>query len=61
MTYEPIFIDGEQYFLTESGYLINVSELRRIFRAVAEQVEPGMSQEQINQIVSATVKRMSPN
>ena len=58
---EPIFIAGEQYFKTESGLMVNVSELIRIYQAVSGAIKPGMSDADIDALISATVKRMSPN
>ena len=60
-TREPIFIAGEQYFKTESGLMVNVSELIRIYQAVNAAIKPGMSEADIDALISATIKRMSPN
>lgn len=55
------WIDGDEYFRLASGKQINISELVRIDAAVAAAVKPGMSEAEIDQLISATVKRMSPN
>ena len=60
-TREPIFIAGEQYFKTSTGLMVNISELVRIYQAVSGSIKPGMSEADVDALISTTVKRMSPN
>ena len=55
-------IGGDQYFTTPSGKTtVNISEILRIYTAVNAAIKPGMSEAGIDQIIAATVKRLSPN
>lgn len=55
-------IDGDEYFTTpESGTVVNMSELLRIYKAVGDAVKPGMSEAEIDAIIKTTVKRMNHN
>ena len=54
-------IGGDEFFRLSSGKMVNISELLRIDAAVEAAVKPGMSEAEIDQIIAATVKRLSPN
>ena len=58
---EPKLIDGDKYFRTPSGKIVNISEILRIRDAVYAAIKPGMSEAEIDQIIAATVKRLCPN
>lgn len=60
-SFEPRLIDGDTYFKTSTGLMVNISELVRISEAVTAAVKPGMSEADLDALISATVKRMSPN
>jgi hypothetical protein len=58
---KPKLTDGDEYFRTPSGKIVNISEILRINKAVAAAIKPGMSEAEIDQLIATTVKRLSPN
>lgn len=52
--------EEDEFFTTPSGKVVNISELLRVNKAVVEQMTPGMSEQEVDQIISATVKRFAP-
>ena len=56
-----VVIDGDQFFETSTGLMVNISEMTRVYCEVVAQIRPGMSEAQIDEIIAATNKRMSPN
>jgi hypothetical protein len=59
--HEATLIDGDKYLRTSSGLMVNISELVRMSNAVEAAIKPGMSEADIDALIHATVKRMSPN
>ena len=53
--------NDDQYFITMSGTTVNISELLRIYAAVEAKIKPGMSEKEIDQLIYATARRLSPN
>lgn len=54
-------VNGELFYRTSTGVMINISDLVRIYKAVDVKIKPGMSEAEVDQLISATVKRMGPN
>jgi len=57
----PALIDGDQYFKTSKGLVVNISEIVRMTIAVNAAIPPGASEAEEDRIIHETVKRMSAN
>lgn len=58
---KPKLEDRDIYFTTKSGFVANISDLLRINAAVEAAIKPGMSEAEIDQLITETVKRFTPN
>jgi hypothetical protein len=57
----PFTVDGEDFLELSSGTVVSISELTRIYRAVFAQAQPGMTEQQMFELIAKTVIRMRPN
>jgi hypothetical protein len=57
----PFTVDGEDFLELSSGEIVSISELVRIYQSVSNQLQPGMSGQQILNLIAETVQRMRPN
>jgi len=54
-------VAGEDFLELSSGTVVSISELTRIYHAVYDQVQPGMSEQRLLELVAKTIIRMRPN
>lgn len=53
--------NNDEFITFKNGTKVNISEFRRIHRAVWAQVRPGMTDKDLDRIIENTVARMKPN
>jgi hypothetical protein len=57
----PFTVAGENFLELSSGTIVSISELIRIYQTVFEQVQPGMPEHKVLELIAETVQRMRPN